>query len=758
MTVDNPIYALIPAIYRNRDASLGLPLAAFTEVLDLEYQAMRRDVDLLYDQWFIETCARWAVPYIGTLVGVKGIDTDTANVPTQRARVANTVGYRARRGVAATLANACSDASGWPAIAIEYFERLIVSENVNSLEWPRLRAPADDLSPATVDVSDLNALVDIDGPFARIARTVDVRSVGSARPFVHGSTPEDYNLDNIGLFMWRLRALPLWGSTPGRSRRSAGHYTFHPLGIDTPLRRSPAPLRDTWKQRNELQIPLQLTRTELAATLRSLALRGEGHRTDEAVFTELGFRIRYWAGAELGFVPLAPSCIEVANLADSGGAASTSTSTSTSKSASRGPHVRVDPETGRFDFEHGSEEEPELLVDWAWGQAGWIGGGAYDRQASMSVPSRATTILLVGKLAKREGGEREELHATLTKAWAKVEELRKTSIPGQPLEVLIRVLDSCTYSMPSSFVLDKDDNIVIEAINGERPTLCSDSSVPVCVVSHASSALFTLSGCLLACPLAFKGRMSALLVDCTVAPPGTGVEHHGAAISWLPAKQGEGAFELGERELVLARCIVGPIEAAAGGPRVVASQTIIDGGSSPALRGPKPLDGLAFGPSLVLDAATVLGPVYTSVLEAVRDSILVDEVYAAGLNEALLGEGDFSVELGLDPRADPNESYRIVRQSWLVPRPFSSTRYGDPGYCQLRLSVGEHLLSHASEDREFGAYAQLATGQRLANLEPVLDSYLPYGLYAGIFMMDETSIAHRKTRTRGGCVPAGGKL
>src|SRR5690606_10505854 len=129
-------------------------------------------------EWFIETCDRWVVPYIGSLLGVEGIETDAANVETQRARVANTVGYRSRRGVAAILANACADASGWPAVAIEYFERLIVSENVGALELPRPASPASNLRRATVHVEDLAALAEPDGPFSTLTRTVNVADIG----------------------------------------------------------------------------------------------------------------------------------------------------------------------------------------------------------------------------------------------------------------------------------------------------------------------------------------------------------------------------------------------------------------------------------------------------------------------------------------------------------------------------------------------------------------------------------------------------
>jgi hypothetical protein len=34
---------------------------------------IRGDVDGLYDDWFVETCAEWVLPYIGDLLGVQGL-------------------------------------------------------------------------------------------------------------------------------------------------------------------------------------------------------------------------------------------------------------------------------------------------------------------------------------------------------------------------------------------------------------------------------------------------------------------------------------------------------------------------------------------------------------------------------------------------------------------------------------------------------------------------------------------------------------
>ena len=64
------LYALLPAVYRLRDAELGHPLRGLVAILAEQAEAVDADIERLYDNWFIETADRWAVPYIGDLLRV----------------------------------------------------------------------------------------------------------------------------------------------------------------------------------------------------------------------------------------------------------------------------------------------------------------------------------------------------------------------------------------------------------------------------------------------------------------------------------------------------------------------------------------------------------------------------------------------------------------------------------------------------------------------------------------------------------------
>ena len=59
---------------------------------------------------------------------------------------------------------------------------------------------------------------------------------------------------------------------------------------------------------------------------------------------------------------------------------------------------------------------------------------------------------------------------------------------------------------------------------------------------------------------------------------------------------------------------------------------------------------------------------------------------------------------------------------------FTSTRYGDPGYCQLAATTARELREGAEDGAELGAFKRLQQPQREANLALRLEEYLPVGL------------------------------
>ena len=62
------LYEVLPALYRLEDVERGYPLRALLELIGEQADIIKGDMDALWDDYFIETCADWVVPYIGDLV------------------------------------------------------------------------------------------------------------------------------------------------------------------------------------------------------------------------------------------------------------------------------------------------------------------------------------------------------------------------------------------------------------------------------------------------------------------------------------------------------------------------------------------------------------------------------------------------------------------------------------------------------------------------------------------------------------------
>src|SRR5262245_56044987 len=127
------IYALLPAIHRIRDAEVGQPLRALLGVIGEQVGAREQDLAEFYADEFIETCAPWVVPYIGELIGGTPLLPGVPGTSGGRAEVANTIGYRQRKGTVIALEQLGADVTGRPVRAVEYFRRLAVNQSFRHL-------------------------------------------------------------------------------------------------------------------------------------------------------------------------------------------------------------------------------------------------------------------------------------------------------------------------------------------------------------------------------------------------------------------------------------------------------------------------------------------------------------------------------------------------------------------------------------------------------------------------------------------------
>ena len=241
------LYQLLPYVHRLRDAEAGEPLRQLLEVIGEQVGVLEDDIARLYDNWFIETAESWVVPYIGALIGYtpvseagppadlldeRGLARDAVLIP--RREVANTLGFRRRKGSLALLEELSKAVAGWPARAVEFYRLLGWAPH---LGHDYSGGAAIGLAGhALADLRDGKAMAAIDSPFDASGHSVDVRRVNSVR------TRGRFNIPSVGVFAWRLRPYPVT-STPAKRLSDIGDqcFSFSAIGHDTQLFTRPDP-------------------------------------------------------------------------------------------------------------------------------------------------------------------------------------------------------------------------------------------------------------------------------------------------------------------------------------------------------------------------------------------------------------------------------------------------------------------------------------------------------------------------------------
>jgi hypothetical protein len=446
------LYELLPAVYRQRDAELGFPLRDL--VADLAAQAMvvEADVARLYESWFIETCDPWVVPYLGDLIGIEG--TPPAGLE-QRAEVANTLDYRRRKGTLSALEGLARDVSGWPARAVEFFERLEATQFLNHLRPQCLRTP---------DLRQVESLEHLGGPFETASHTVDVRQMTRGR----------YNISNLGIYLWRLTAYPLDWVTAGQPDQPGVppyRYTFDATGRDVPLFADPVTETDRFHLAEEINVPAPVRRRALDA--RPDVYYGPSPKSIE---------VRN-AGQEIP-----ASAIVACDLSD------------WTRAIPAGK-VAIDPGLGRLAF--GSDLQPSgVEVRYAYGFSAGLGGGPYERQASFTQIAGETTIAVGGSNGLPSLGAALSAWDGTHSAVILIQDSRTyayTPDPTQPITV------------------PPGKRLEIRAMNRERPSLLLQA--PLEIAGGGERSRFEINGVLVQGGLHVAGDLGELrLRHCTLVP------------------------------------------------------------------------------------------------------------------------------------------------------------------------------------------------------------------------------------------------
>ena len=778
------LYELLPVFYRMRDSERGEPLRALLQVIAEQVNVVEDDIAQLYDNWFIETCQDWVVPYVADLIGYRPVsdagvagDVSTAEgalrnkflVP--RREVAATLRYRRRKGTLALLELLARDVAGWSSRAVEFYQLLSGSQHLNHQRLTRARV---------LDLRDGDALERLEGGFDSAAHTTNIRRLNSNR------RRGRHAITNAGIFVWRLNAYPVTHAQAFCVDRVRHHYTFSILGNDSPLFTKPVDEPDAAHVADEMNVPAPIRRRAL------------DERTHDYYGPSKSLFI--WRDDEDRPVPIEQ--IVTADL---------------SRWAYRpqGEQVAVDPRLGRIAFSSRSEPKTGVWVSYHYGFPSDIGGGEYTRRLRVprkSVlrmpddakasehPHRGTHVYFV---SQRRRAERH--FPTLNKA---LEAWRRDA----PDDALIQIDDSGAYVEPVEIRMRRNQRLEIRAADGARPVIrlldwytnrpdslgiygpepeeqnesegeetprTADTKGEEKEVAaqdanaqdtnaqnvNAQDATGGDADDAVECPhergarvyfdgvmvvgrgLTVEGDLYELrLRDCTLVP-GWSLDTDS-----FPESETEPSIELTDTSarLRIERSIVGSIlvnesEVAVDPVEISLTDSVLDATKPDleALYGPDDTHAHA---TLRVVRSTVFGTVRAHGITLAENSIFSGRVRVARTQQGCVRfcyvtpgsrtprRHNCQPDLALSSlRGKDAEAQAERERTEMRVRPvFNSVRYGTPAYCQLAETCPAEIRRGADDESEMGVYHDLFQPQRESNLRARLDEFTPAGVDAGI--------------------------
>ncbi len=492
------LYSLLPAIYRIRDAERGYPLRAFMGLISPQAQLLKADVDGLWDDIFIETCANWVIPYIGDLVGNNPIPEGIAR---RRADVARTIYYRRRKGTLTMLEQLARDVTGWDAHAVAFFEELGWTQNLNHLRFHE-DAVTDTHDAYAVDrvgtvlLRDLDALDRINGPFDTTTHTVDVRPICQMTGW--------YNIQKIGFFLWRLQSFFIQAVTPRRSATYRDGFYFSPIGNPAPLFTNPEPV---------VEDTLQVIETQVENPIRKIAFYfrpGDYYMNDALPVPSMAI-YRATSALPANLIPLSSIvCGDLSNW----------TPPASGK-------VAIDVALGRIAFAPGESPRSGITASYTYGFSGDMGGGPYDRTSRQliagdpgpAIPASVANPTSIGILIRVPSVGINTIGQALT-SW------NPTANP----HAVIQIEDNRTYEENVNIALPlvvppgkPSPTLVIQAGNLLRPTLIGN----VTITGGTGGEEVVVNGLLAAGQLHVQGDLRLLeIAHCTLVP-GLGLDEQG---------------------------------------------------------------------------------------------------------------------------------------------------------------------------------------------------------------------------------------
>jgi hypothetical protein len=747
------LYSLLPATVRERDIEQGEPLRALLAAIETEYEKLEDNISGLYDNWFIETCEEWVIAYVADLLRVRPMHSvGSAGVYSLRAYVANTLGYRRRKGTAAVLEQLARDMCGWPARVVEYFQLLSTSQHLNHVRPSNL---------CSIDLRARNRLELLNSPFDTAAHTLEVRSIGSNRG--------RYNIRNIGLHLWRLQSYPIkLGTAFAVNDDTDWRYTFSPLGKFTHLFNRPQTETEITHLAEEINVPGRLRRYPLYQELEEQR-QALTDGTDEEDLPKMGvyFGIDPVFRVFVGGEEIPSHEILICNLSDISNVGTepdwprppwfkTYKPTGGGGSVNQTIAVAVDPVLGRLAFSEGHEPASgeKVEVSYSYGFSGDVGGGPYNHQLPMPEFENGQTLWQA--LVSAELDEDDGLFKSLTDAldvWH-----------AQPAGTIgiIAIMDSRSYAgdpddgfqiyiprgshllitagqLIGMTVPDALSDIVAASGKLVRPHLKGDVTVADAVGGDPDSeSALVMDGLLIQGLLTVSaGKAKTLrLHHCTLAPENGG----------LVIENGQGGY----LSVSLERTICGPIALPDEALGLSIVDSIVDGNVGPTVTDDEEwVDAVG-----TIRSSTILGTIKLHSLDAsecIFDGLVQVRRRQIGClrfcylqHQDIIDDEEYNSQTPRRFRCQPDLALAGVTEEDIEERiltrlrpTYTSTVYSKPEYAQLHLACPEEIRTGAEDGSEMGVFYHLKQPQRETNLREALDEYLRFGLEAGIFYVIE---------------------
>ncbi|GAB4205501.1 MAG: hypothetical protein OHK0022_31670 [Roseiflexaceae bacterium] len=720
-TPSDRLYRLLPAIYRLRDQEHGYPLRALLLVIGEQVDLIEDDIAQLYENWFIETCQDWVVPYIADLIGYRPIpEAGAAGVGTSmqdrlrnaalipRREVANTIRFRQSKGTLALLEQLAAAVAGWPARAVEFYRLLGLSQHTNFLNAGRGR---------TLDLRRGDALDRLNGPFDESAHTPDVRRLASQRSVGR------YNIPAIGLFVWRLAPYPITCAPAFCVDRVRNHYTFSILGNNTPLITRPVAEPLPEQIAGELNVPAFIRR------------RAFDERTPDYYGPDGSLHI--WRDALDQPVPLAQ--IVPADLSDW-------------SYRPQGDQVAVDPVLGRIAFAPRTAPRNGVWVSYHYGFSAALGGGEY-RRVLRSAGQRM--LYRVSSMASEAAtpvaaSDAPHIYPSIKAALADWQD-------QQPPDALIEILDSGVYVEQIAIELRAGQRLELRAAERTRPAIrlldfytnrpdALQINGPATLGEHDRPPQIIIDGLLITGrSVQISGRIDTVTIRHSTLVPGWALDQH-----CRPESEEDPSLELNDTgaRVTVEHSILGTIrvnesEVATDPIRLTLTDSILDATRTD-LSALESTYGLVAHAVATVLRCTVLGAFRAHAIELAENSIFDGHVHVARRQIGCMRfcyapsgsrtprryncQPDLAVA-ALGPNPPPASA---ERERTRVRPLFNSQRYGAPSYCQLAAGCAPEIKRGADDESEMGAFHDLFQPQREASLRDRLDEYMPAGSEAGI--------------------------